>query len=371
MAYRILVVDDSTFFRRRIKQILELDAELEVVGEAKNGVEAIASAATLKPDVITMDVEMPVMDGITAVKKVMAQSPVPIIMFSSITQEGAQATLDALDAGALDFIPKNFEDIALNRAEAVSLLQNRVKSLAKNNKTSAKSNIASGSVKTRGQIRTRLPTDILGSKYSGSLSKPLPIGSIKNYACLAIGASTGGPVALQQILTELPKAFPVPVIIVQHMPGTFTEAFAKRLDEHCQVKVREAQNGDLLQKGVCYLAPGGKHMTVSGSNKAPKITISDPSAYPTAAYKPSVDITFDSLAKVYAGDVLAVILTGMGADGKEGCRTLKNKGATIWAQNKESCVVYGMPQAVAKANIAEESFDIAAMATNIKKKLAH
>lgn len=373
MAYRILIVDDSTFFRRRIKQILEQDAELEVIGEAKNGVEAIASASTLKPDVITMDIEMPLMDGITAVKKIMAQSPIPIIMFSSLTQEGAQATLDALDAGALDFIPKNFEDIALNRAEAVSLLQNRVKALARDNKQRRPVSLSSSSLKNTHQVRTRLPSEPLGVKYSTmqrGASASSGTSSTKNYACLAIGASTGGPVALQKILTELPANFPIPVIMVQHMPGTFTEAFAQRLNEHCKVNVKEAQNGDILKKGVCYLAPGGKHMTISGSQGMPKITISEPTQYPKEPYKPSVDVTFDSLSKVYGGDVLAVILTGMGADGKEGCRTLKNKGSTIWAQDKDSCVVYGMPQAVTVANIAEKNYDIESMANNIKKQVS-
>ncbi|MGJ8678739.1 protein-glutamate methylesterase/protein-glutamine glutaminase [Paraglaciecola sp.] len=369
MAYRILIVDDSTFFRRRIKQILELDSELEVVGEAKNGIEAVSMAATLKPDAITMDVEMPLMDGIEAVKGVMKQTPTPIIMFSSVTREGAQATLDALDAGAVDFITKNFEDIALNRAEAVSLLQSKVKSLARTSNRLGRGR-ESSPIKNKGQVRTRLPDQMLGSKYTGSLNTDKTNSSIPNYACLAIGASTGGPVVLQQILMGLPTSLPVPVVIVQHMPGTFTEAFANRLNDLCQVTVKEAKNGDRLQNGVCYLAPGGKHLTVSGTKNSAKVTVSEPSLYPKAAYKPSVDITFESLSKVYSGDVLAVILTGMGADGKEGCRLLKDKGATIWAQDKDSCVVYGMPQAVTVANISEKSFNIAAMTENIKKRLS-
>ncbi|MFT5839595.1 MAG: two-component system chemotaxis response regulator CheB [Flavobacteriales bacterium] len=365
MAHRILIVDDSTFFRRRIKQILEEDAELEVIGEAKNGQEALALVASLKPDVVTMDIEMPVMDGITAVKKIMESNPVPIIMFSSLTQEGAKATLDALDAGALDFIPKKFEDIALNRKEAILLLQNRVKALCGRkmfgtssllrNRTSSFSSALPLHTKNINKVESNL------DKNNSSSSS--------HYACLAIGTSTGGPVALQKILTELPGDFPIPVVMVQHMPGSFTQAFAKRLHDLCDVTVKEAANGDILAPGVCYLAPGGKQMTIEGRAGSARVLISEPERYPSAAYKPSVDVTFDSVAQVYSGKVLAVILTGMGADGREGCKTLKAKGAKIWAQDEQSCVVYGMPQAVTVANISQANYDIAHMACHIKNEI--
>lgn len=368
MAYRVLIVDDSTFFRRRIKKILEEDSELEVVGEAKNGQEALTLVASLKPDVVTMDIEMPVMDGITAVKRIMKSHPVPIIMFSSLTHEGAQATLDALDAGALDFIPKKFEDIALNRKEAVLLLQNRVKALC-----------------GKKMLRARPLSTIRSSSFSSTLTKPtINVNRVvstvapkanfsgvtaNRYACLAIGTSTGGPVALQKILTNLPSNFPIPVVMVQHMPASFTQAFAKRLNDLCDIKVKEASNGDLLTPGVCYLAPGGKHMTIEGRASNARVVLSEPERFPSAAYKPSVDVTFDSMAQVYSRNVLAIILTGMGADGREGCKTLKAKGAKIWAQDEQSCVVYGMPQAVTIANISEANYDIAHMATHIKNEI--
>ena len=367
MAYRILIVDDSTFFRRRIKQILEEDSELEVVGEAKNGQEALTLVASLKPDVVTMDIEMPVMDGITAVKKIMESNPVPIIMFSSLTQEGAQATLDALDAGALDFIPKKFEDIALNRKEAILLLQNRVKALCGRKifgaSTSPRTRSSSFSSTTPLPIKNvkKVESTAVKSNFSSSISS--------HYACLAIGTSTGGPVALQKILTELPSDFPVPVLMVQHMPGSFTQAFAKRLHDLCAVTVKEAANGDILTPGVCYLAPGGKQMTIEGRAGSARVIISEPELFPSSAYKPSVDVTFDSVAQVFSGKVLAVILTGMGADGREGCKTLKAKGAKIWAQDEQSCVVYGMPQAVTVANISQANYDIAHMAGHIKNEI--
>jgi two-component system chemotaxis response regulator CheB len=367
MAYRILIVDDSTFFRRRIKQILEEDAELEVVGEGKNGLEALTLVASLKPDVVTMDIEMPVMNGITAVKKIMASNPVPIIMFSSLTKEGAQATLDALDAGALDFLPKKFEDIALNRKEAILMFQNRVKALC------GRKAIGSGFL-----LRTAFPSfsekPLISERVFKAATKPVANTNSRSvtsgrYACLALGTSTGGPVALQKVLTDLPSDFPIPVVMVQHMPGSFTQAFAKRLHDLCDVTVKEAANGDILKPGMCYLAPGGKQMTIEGRTGNARVVISEPERHPNVSYKPSVDVTFDSLAQVYSGNVLAIILTGMGADGREGCKTLKAKGAKIWAQDEQSCVVYGMPQAVTIANISETSYDIAHMASRIKNEI--
>lgn len=368
MAYRILIVDDSTFFRRRIKQILEEDTELVVVGEAKNGQEAITLVSSLKPDVVTMDIDMPVMDGITAVKRIMARDPVPIIMFSSLTQKGAQATLDALDAGALDFIPKKFEDIALNRKEAILLLQNRVKALCGNKLSERRS---SSTINSSPLSSTKtLQTKHVNRVASTLIKKPNFSHTISShYACLAIGTSTGGPVALQKILTELPSDFPIPVVMVQHMPGSFTQTFATRLHDLCNIKVKEAANGDILTPGVCYLAPGGKQMTIEGRAGNAKVIISEPERFPAANYKPSVDVTFDSLARVYSGNVLAVILTGMGADGLEGCKTLKAKGAKIWAQDEQSSVVYGMPQAVTVANISQANYDITHMASHIKNEI--
>ncbi|MEP7703009.1 chemotaxis response regulator protein-glutamate methylesterase [Paraglaciecola sp. 25GB23A] len=355
MAYRILIVDDSTFFRRRITQILQEDSELQVVGEAKNGLEAISLAQQLKPDVITMDVEMPIMDGITAVRKIMALCPMPIIMFSSLTHDGASATLDALDAGALDFLPKKFEDIALNKKEAKLLLQDRIKTLARKSTSLGRSVLSQPPI---ARFETsQAPRSAIGKNIR------------KSYKCLAIGTSTGGPVALQKILMGFPHSFPYPIIMVQHMPAAFTEAFANRLNDLCKITVKEAKQGDVLVAGTAYLAPGGCQMTIEGRASSAHIRISDAERYPEMTYKPSVDLTFASLSNVFGGDVLGVILTGMGADGREGCRELKSQGAKIWAQDEKSSVVYGMPQAVTVANIAEQNFDIEHMCQQIKSEM--
>ena len=370
MVYKVLVVDDSTFYRRRVREILNEDRELEVIDEARNGQEAIDKIKSLKPDIVTMDIEMPIMDGITAVKAIMKDCPVPIMMFSSLTHDGAQATLDALEAGALDFLPKKFEDIAQDRKEASSLLKTKVRLIARRGSymvrrslqretntpatTSRTPFIRSSSVLTGNRTTT---SSMTSTPVSGTSVKAVTR-SGKHYKCLAIGASTGGPVALQKVLTALPANFPYPIVLVQHMPGTFTTAFAQRLNNHCKITISEAQNGDLMKPGHAYLAPGGKQMLVEGNSQQARIQITDAPASEKISYKPSVDLTFGSLARVYSGDVLGVILTGMGADGREGSRILKNKGAKIWAQDQESCVVYGMPQAVAQANISEKNIGI-------------
>lgn len=373
MAIKVLVVDDSSFFRRRVSEILEQDKDLEVIGFAVNGREAVDKAAQLRPDVITMDVEMPVLDGISAVKEIMAATPTPILMFSSLTRDGATATLDALDAGALDFLPKKFEDIARNNDEAINLLQSKVKEIGRRRvsrffKPAARPNVTSApSTKSntivqpdrsfnRGATPVQRPASAVAAKASG-----------KKYQVVAIGTSTGGPVALQTILTQLPANFPHPILLIQHMPAAFTPAFAVRLNGLCKIQVKEAMNGDKLMPGVAYLAPGGQQMLVEGRGAGRTLRVFEDNS-PRITYKPSVDVTFASAAKAYAGDVLAVVLTGMGADGRDGARLLKQAGATIWAQDEQTSVVYGMPQAVANAGLASESLALTDVATRLTRE---
>ncbi len=375
MAIKVLVVDDSSFFRRRVSEIVNQDPGLEVIGAATNGEEAIAMAAQLRPDVITMDVEMPIMDGITAVRRIMAATPVPILMFSSLTHDGAKATLDALDAGALDFLPKRFEDIATNKQEAITLLQNRIKGIARRRGSSVapvRPSSVAGTTPARESLANRRPERVALSPVSGPAvgSAPVPKrfsnASGKRYKALLIGTSTGGPVALQKVLTQLPTNYPLPILLIQHMPAAFTPAFASRLDGLCKIRVKEAENGEMLQPGCAYLAPGGMQMMIEKSGGYGRIKILAGKA--DMNYKPSVDITFASASKIYGGDILAVVLTGMGADGREGSRMLNNLGATIWAQDEASCVVYGMPQAVVNAGLASHIVGIEQMADAILKE---
>ncbi len=370
MTIKVLVVDDSSFFRRRVSEILSQDPRLEVIGAATNGLDATKKVAELKPNVITMDIEMPIMDGITAVKEIMAENPTPILMFSSLTHDGAQATLDALDAGALDFLPKKFEDIATNRDEAIRLLQQKVKELGQRRLFRR---IPKPPVVKKADVKLTRP---LSQRFSTVGSKPEPEetasarvtikASGKRYKLLIIGTSTGGPVALQRILTRIPAGYPHPILLIQHMPAAFTPAFAGRLNSLCKIEVKEAENGDLLKPGCAYLAPGGMQMMVDKSGSHGRLKVI--AGKEEMNYKPSVDITFASAAKSFGGDVLSVVLTGMGADGREGARLLKSAGSVIWAQDEASCVVYGMPQAVTVAGLSSKSIPLDSMADAIIKE---
>ena len=367
MKVRVLVVDDSKFFRRRVTEIINASPDLEVVGVAENGEQAIQKVLELKPDVITMDIEMPVMDGISAVRRIMAQRPTPVVMFSSLSSEGAKATLDALEAGAADFLPKRFEDIARDKDQANRLLCEKVHALGKRGtvRPALRAAVAPAIIKpavapvVQTSLKPKPHVEVAAEKHFSPKK-----GAIK---LLLIGTSTGGPLALQKVLTLLPKNFPVPVLVVQHMPGTFTPAFSQRLDQVCNVHVKEAADGDVLMPGSVYIAPGGRQMILDARTSAPTLRIN--AGDPGLNYKPSVDVTFSSVSACFAGPVLAIIMTGMGADGREGVRALKAKGAEVWAQDEKSCVVYGMPAAIVDAGLADRVYDLGNIAENIIHKV--
>lgn len=426
MATKVLIVDDSTFFRKRLREIVESDPTMQVVGEAKDGKEGVDMTQKLRPDVITMDVEMPVMDGITAVKEIMSKCPTPILMFSSLTFEGANSTFKALEAGAVDFMPKNFDDIAHRREEALKNLIASIKAVsrsrvrgfrpapapaatAKPATAPATSAFRSTAGTAAGSLRTTAASSAFTSRTaapSTASAAPATAGAAmgqykkinemlsseqgvpaaarkftfgdhksettafkksgKSHSIVAIGSSTGGPVALQQIIPNLPK-LPVPVVIVQHMPASFTATFAARMDSMSQLHVVEATDGDILEAGTCYIAPGGKQMIFEKVGVKTRIRIISDTG--RVAYNPCVDVSFASLCQIYGGKVLAMILTGMGSDGCEGCTLLKRKGAVVWAQNEETCVVYGMPQAIVNANVADLVLPLGDIAGSIVKEL--
>ena len=369
MVVKVLVVDDSGFFRRRVSEILSADPTIKVIGTATNGKEAIDQALALKPDVITMDYEMPLMDGITAVRHIMQRCPTPVLMFSSLTHEGARVTLDALDAGAVDFLPKNFEDISRNPEKVKQMLCEKVHSISRSNRRlssySAPAPVVSAPVPAPrpalgGFVPSAPPVSPPPARTTPIASRgaPAPTSASaapkrKAYRLVAIGTSTGGPVALQRVLTQLPGNFPAPIVLVQHMPAAFTKAFAERLDKLCRISVKEAEDGDILRPGLALLAPGGKQMMIDGRG-AVRILPGDE----RLNYKPCVDITFGSAAKSFGDKVLAVVLTGMGADGREGARLLKQGGSQVWAQDEASCVIYGMPMAIVKANLADAVYSL-------------
>lgn len=338
MPISVLIVDDSSFFRTRIRGLINSHPDLNVIGEATNGREGIDKTIQLKPDVVTMDYEMPMMNGISAVREIMVKQPTPILMFSSLTQAGARVTLDALDAGAVDFLPKSYEDVgggpnALKRALCEKIIaiagQARRRSAPTTPPTPNRPSSA--------------PADTPPTRTSGRKRYP------QRFELVMLGTSTGGPVALQKILTQIPAHFPVPILMIQHMPGTFTGAFAERLNRQCPLSIREAKDGDALRAGEALLGPGGLQMMLNGKGRV-KIFEGDE----RLNYKPSVDVTFGSSVKYYGQNVLAVVLTGMGADGREGARLIKQAWGAVWAQESSTCVIDGMPSAIVKAELADE-----------------
>ncbi|HEX9008880.1 MAG TPA: chemotaxis response regulator protein-glutamate methylesterase [Holophagaceae bacterium] len=332
MTVRILVVDDSPFMRKSLQKMLEEAPDLKVVATARDGIDALEKIEEHKPDLVTLDIEMPRMDGLTCLKKIMATHPLPVLMVSSLTQEGAQATLDALSLGALDFIPKESSFATMSIMQIKQDLQEKVRRLAASPRFHPRPPAEPPAA------RPAAPRPAAVAIPAGSTLPTSPTAEL-----LVIGSSTGGPKALQDILPALPAGLPVPCLIVQHMPSTFTKPFADRLDGLCQVHVKEAEQGEPLKAGTVYIAPGGIHMLYGA--RGPKGCVELSPEPVSSLHRPSVDVLFQSVADHYRGPVLAAILTGMGADGAKGMEQLKRKGAHTLAESEESCVVYGMPRA--------------------------
>jgi two-component system chemotaxis response regulator CheB len=329
---KVLIVDDSAFIRNTLSGMISSDPEIEVVGIARDGIEAVDKVASLKPDIVTLDVEMPRMDGMEALQRIMSQNPVPVLMVSSLTTDGAQVTFDALDLGAVDFIPKNLQDLSVNIVKIKEILIDKIKSIAK---------------------KGIVPTPAIKAPRPLKMPKPTEYKSHRKTGVIVIGSSTGGPKALQNIISKLPKEFPVPVLIAQHMPPNFTAPFAERLNQISVVSVKEAEDGEPLQKGTVYIAPGRGHMGVL-RKRITETLISISGDTEKYVYKPSVDALMLSVVEVYSGQVLGIILTGLGNDGERGMREIKNKGGRTIAQNEESCVVYGMPKSIIQSGLADK-----------------
>lgn len=342
MAVGVLIVDDSVFFRRALRELISADDRLTVVGEAANGREAILKACQLKPDIITMDVEMPIMDGISAVREIMNRCPAPIMMLSSLTKAGAVATLEALDAGAVDFYPKSSSDAQEALGDGARLLTTRLRLLAARKQRQAI--VAESAARVPANTATSHPANTATSHHAER-------GVIGRRGLVVIGSSTGGPAALQTVLQEIPANFPVPIVIAQHMPASFTGPFASRLNGSLALNVVEAKAGMPLVAGTAYIVPGGKHGEVQCRSGALVFSEREPAAGEN--FRPSVNFLFQSAAQSAGTDVLAVVLTGMGDDGTEGARAVRAASGHVWAQDQASSVIYGMPAAVAKAGLTE------------------
>jgi len=320
---QLLIVDDSMVMRKMIQQLAETDPAIEVVGAATNGQEAVAKALALRPDVITMDVRMPIMDGLQALVAIMDQCPTRVLMLSSMTTEGADETLEALEAGAVDFLPKGDGGKPGDLGKFRQLLIGKIRAVMKSHPAGSPS------------------VDPVPAQFQRPPSRPAAPHQSRIELVL-IGTSTGGPNALQAVIPKLPADLPVGILVVQHMPATFTQQLARRLDQSSALQVKEAEEGDRIQPGRLLLAPGHSHIVLRqkgrvGLEKEPSNLL----------HRPAVDVMLDSAAKIYGTHVLGVILTGMGQDGKLGAVKLKDKGGRLIAQDEATSVVYGMPRAVA------------------------
>lgn len=357
-----LIVDDSAFARSIIVKRLGVAPDIEVIGVAKDGVDALDKIKQLKPNVVTMDITMPQMDGLTALERIMAECPTPVVMLSALTSDQAEATISALELGAVDFFLK---PSALSPAG----MTNESDELAQKIRTAAKVDLFKLQRNARRKSRAsqaKAASSGAGPK-EGTCNEQYQRAKKGRYQgkVLVIGSSTGGPKALAELIPELPADLPVPVLIVQHMPSGFTKAFAERLDQSAEVRVKEAEAGDRLTPGTVYLAPGDQHMVVTSAGR---IALNrDPAVW---GVRPSVDVTMNSVAKHYGGNTIGVILTGMGSDGSKGTAQIKEKGGAVAVEHESTCAIYGMPRCVVEKGNADAVLPLPEMADEIVRMCA-
>jgi two-component system chemotaxis response regulator CheB len=333
---RVLVVDDSTFVRRTLRKMFEAQKDLAVVGEAGDGAEALEKIATLGPDVVTLDIQMPGMDGFTALRAIRTRWPkLPVIVLASASQNGAGAAFEALSLGAFEFIDKSRATSMDFHLLSVEILE-----------------------KVRAAVQGQAPV-VPGSETVRRRGRALP-GDVR---MICVGASTGGPQAIQVLLDALPASFPFPVAIVQHMPVGFTAAFAERLNHSSRVTVREARDEEVFLPGQALLAPAGRHLTFSQGRKGPAVALKSQPA--DVAHIPSVDVLLSSAAEVFGAEAIGIVLTGMGADGREGARRLAASGGFVVAESQVSCAVYGMPKAIVDAGLAHACWPLPEIAEQL------
>ena len=351
----VLIVDDSAFMRRVITTMLESDPSLKVVSYARDGEDALVKIKRYNPDVVTMDVEMPGLDGLSALKLIMCENPVPVVMLSSLTTAGAKQTIEALSLGAVDFVAK-----PVNRQELTRLSSELINTV----KTAAQISVKkvcslNGSIQTKPfspQNRERTIQPVKVPKIIAikpSQRDTITILKSSSIELVAVGTSTGGPTALQVLLGKIPKNIPCGIVIVQHMPRGFTGPLAKRLNDLCEIEVKEGEDGDMVLPGRAIIAPAGHQLTFTKKSGNLQISLSDHSPIKTL-FKPSVDVMMLSAVEVLGPKVLGVIMTGMGNDGLQGLKSLKDQKGLILAQNEETCIVYGMPKAAVDAGIADK-----------------
>lgn len=340
---KVLVVDDSAFMRKAITGMLKSDPDIEVIGEAADGGEAVQKVRSLTPDVVTMDIEMPKMNGLDALKHLMRDNPIPVIMVSSLTEEGARETIKALEIGAADYVPKHLSGNIVNIVNIKSDLISKVKLLGRSNYKLKK-------------LGDKRPAVVLSLEFS-------PRQGSNKIDMVIIGSSTGGPKSLQDVLPKFPKNFPAGLIVVQHMLPLFTASFAERMAELCQIEVREAKDGDVIKPGLALIAQGGSHLTVE-KGRAGEVHVKL-TKEPKMVHMPSVDVAMESVARTYASHVLGVIMTGMGQDGCEGMKMIKKMKGRAIAQDEETSVIFGMPRAAIESGVVDKIVPLGKIADEI------
>lgn len=342
---RVLVVDDSAFARLTISKYLEGDPSIEVVGLARDGLDALEKVKLLDPDVVTMDVEMPKLDGIGTLERIMDDFPRPVIMLSSITGEGAEVTIRALELGAIDFFLKPSLINPTGRNEVNNDLIDKIKNASHIDVS---------------KLVWRVKKLLAGTARTVAIRPPVKHSSEKPRRVVIIGTSTGGPRALYEVVPGIPADIPATVVIVQHMPAKFTKSLAERLNELSQIPVKEAEAGDRLITGHALVAPGGFHMVVTAGGGI-GLTLDKP----VCGLRPAIDVTMESLVGQYGASCLGVVLTGMGSDGTNGCAMIKAAGGNVISEDESTCIIYGMPRCVAEAGLADEVVPLGDIAERI------
>jgi len=328
----VLIVDDSAFMRTALSRMVGSDPDLWVVGTASDGADALHKISSLQPDVVTLDVQMPGMDGLATLQRIMAQFPRPVIMVSSVTLKDAEITFDALEAGAFDYVPKQLSSTSLEILHIREDLIAKIKAAVEKHRSGGHSSLQ------------KKPSRAVGLRVLETAAVPP--------ALIALGISTGGPKALQEILPSLPRDLTVPILVVQHMPAGFTAPFAKRLNSLCAVSIREASQRELIQPGVVYIAPAGSHMTVDRlSSSRTAICLSNTPE--GQLHMPSVDVMMQSVATAFHSSAMGIIMTGMGSDGAQGMSAIHREGGLTIGQDEPSCAVYGMPRVCAEMGILD------------------
>ncbi len=355
---RVLVVDDSTFMRKVLENIYNSDEQMQVVGSAKDGREAVSMTESLKPDVISMDINMPHVDGLQATAEIMTTNPKPIVIVSSESKEGAASTLRALELGAIEFVAKPSGGIDLDMQSVKDELLRKIRMAAKVRVV---------------RTATRLASTIQGAGGSAkpaSAPKPSPrpaaaAGNDQRFPVVVLVASTGGPATVMRIAPGFTRDFPAAVILVQHMPASFTSQYAAQLAEFTEIRVKEAESNESLTPGTLYICPGGQHLRVTSSGRIQL----DGASGRINGYLPNMDVTMESVA-AYAGPLsIAAVLTGMGNDGTNGARAVKSAGGLVLAQNEATCVIFGMPAEVIKAGIVDQVLGIDDIYPAIEKRV--